>query len=226
MSIAEMLQSKPITTCRVVRLSNLGYGEIDPNFIVEYYNKLDNMWFVFNSESGWTVLKYNKSYDNPIIFNGWKELLELHGLPNNIELELDYYGGNCFGIKSFKEPIVETDILPFHSRSIIPHETVFFDIPLTTESVKNKNLILPMDFASYLMDKKIKFITICGDYPHKEHMKVVHSTNPVITKLGNTWKELCQEIPFCAGDTIRFKFAINDPHDRCHMWKLPEITNA
>jgi hypothetical protein len=45
-------------------------------------------------------------------------------------------------------------------------------------------------------------------------------------QLGHSWKDVCKENFFVAGDTIRFKFAINDPHKRCHMFKPSPFETA
>jgi hypothetical protein len=45
-------------------------------------------------------------------------------------------------------------------------------------------------------------------------------------QLGHTWKDVCQENFFVTGDTIRFKFAMNDPHKRCHMFKPSPFETA
>jgi hypothetical protein len=49
-------------------------------------------------------------------------------------------------------------------------------------------------------------------------MHVFISTNPDKTELGDNWRELCIEHNFCFGDTIRFKFYVDDPHKRCHVF--------
>ncbi|KAK2389497.1 hypothetical protein QL285_063084 [Trifolium repens] len=219
-----ILLSKPIATFSVVRLSELGYGEIDPKFIVEYYNKLEQKWFISNPKCGWIDAKFNLSYENPTIFTGWKELIEYNNLPNNVEIEMEYHGRSNFAIKSFKEIKSAAEILPFHSRSLLPIHTFDFDVVLTETTVKKQNLTLPAAFGRYLSTKDYKWLILCGDHNRQELLKVIHQMNAI--QLGNTWKDVCNENFFVAGDTIRFKFATNDPHHRCHMFKPTPFENA
>jgi hypothetical protein len=75
-----------------------------------------------------------------------------------------------------------------------------------------------------LSTKDYKWLILCGDHNRQELLKVIHQMNAI--QLGNTWKDVCNENFFVAGDTIRFKFATNDPHHRCHMLKPTPFKNA
>jgi hypothetical protein len=128
-----------------------GYGEIEPNFIVEHYNKLEPKWFIMNSTCGFIDVKYNLSYENPKLFTGWKELIDYNQLPPNVEIEMEYRGGPKFAIKSFKEIKCAEEILPFHSRSLLPNQTFYFDLILTEKTIKKQNLVdLYFAFSLYL----------------------------------------------------------------------------
>jgi hypothetical protein len=118
-----------------------GYGEIEPNFVVEHYKKLEKKWFIMNSTCGFIDVDYNLSYENPTIFTGWKQLIDYNQLPENVEIEMEYHGGPTFAIKSFKEIKTAEEILPFHSRSLLPIQTISFDIVLTETTMKKSKLV-------------------------------------------------------------------------------------
>jgi hypothetical protein len=116
---------------------------------------MEQKWFIMNSTCGFIDVKYNLSYENPTIFTGWTQLIDYNQLPANVEIEMEYHGGQKFAIKSFKEIKCEAEILPFHSRSLIPNQTFFFDIVLTETSIKKPklvnfyfNLICPLIFLN------------------------------------------------------------------------------
>jgi hypothetical protein len=102
---------------------------------------LEQKWFISNPKCGWIDAKFNLSYENPTIFTGWKELIEYNNLPNNVEIEMEYHGRSNFAIKSFKEIKSAAEILPFHSRSLLPIHTFDFDVVLTETTVKKQNLV-------------------------------------------------------------------------------------
>jgi hypothetical protein len=87
-------------------------------------------------------LKFNNNNENPLIGpKGWKEFKKIHGLPDNVEIDFIFHGNNYFEISGFKEIISCNDIPPFHSRSINPAKTVFFDIELTNLHVNVPELV-------------------------------------------------------------------------------------
>jgi hypothetical protein len=78
---------------------------------------------------------------------------------------------------------------------------------------------LPPKLGKFLHKKECKFLVACGDDQHQEFLSVNSNGNPSKTKLGFFWTKFCQENNFSIGDTVRFKFAIEDPHKRCHIFK-------
>lgn len=107
------------------------HAEIDPSFVEKYYNDFKDVWNVIKEDGTSLQLRINKNFYNPKITLGWPQLIELHHLPENVELYFGYYGMNLFKIQFFKEVSNSTDIPIFHSRYLNPNETKFFDVQLS-----------------------------------------------------------------------------------------------
>jgi hypothetical protein len=94
-------------------------------------------------------LQFNQMHNNPLLTIGWTELSQFLNLPKNVEIYFSYYGNQLFGINSFKEKKSYEEIMPFHSRSIMPLLTKYFDIILTPTSINQPNLV-SLTFISHI----------------------------------------------------------------------------
>jgi hypothetical protein len=79
--------------------------------------------------------------------------------------------------------------------------------------------ILSSAFGEFLIRNQHKFLIVCGDEQKEDFVTVVHKENPFTTRLGLGWNLVCTSNKFKKGDTIRFKFNLNDPHKKCHVFK-------
>jgi hypothetical protein len=86
-------------------------------------------------------LEYNNCFEHPLIIGGWNRLQNIYNFRNNSEVLFGYYGYSCFGIISWRDIDFSCNILPYHSRSIYPKETRWFDIALTEETAKKRKLV-------------------------------------------------------------------------------------
>jgi hypothetical protein len=87
-------------------------------------------------------LKFNKNYVNPLLLNeGWESFKKFHNLPDDVEVVLQYFGHDLFGVKSFKKLGDATAIPAFHSRSFAPKKTTFFEFELTNMRVDNPKIV-------------------------------------------------------------------------------------
>jgi hypothetical protein len=102
-------------------------------------------WSIVNQAGFCHEMDFNLSFENPTLYTGWKELILHHQLSENVEIEMAYYGKAKFSIKSFKEVATAADILPFHSRSLFPGLTIFFDVKVNSESL-TKNCLVKFSF--------------------------------------------------------------------------------
>jgi hypothetical protein len=83
----------------------------------------------------------NNCFEHPLIIGGWNRLQNIYNFRNNSEVLFGYYGYNCFGIISWRDIDFSCNILAYHSRSIYPKETWWFDIALTEETAKKRKLV-------------------------------------------------------------------------------------
>jgi hypothetical protein len=98
-------------------------------------------WFVITKEGKYHKLKYNQTYSFPLIVEGWKELKNYEEFPDNVQVVFGYYGGSIFGIVAFKEISCPDEIPAFHSRSLDPKLTTWFDVVIEKGSTSDKKLV-------------------------------------------------------------------------------------
>ncbi|KAK2416604.1 hypothetical protein QL285_038988 [Trifolium repens] len=98
-----ILASTPITTFKIIRLSTQGYGEIEPDFVINNYNDLLMKWSIVNQAGFCHEMDFNLSFENPTLYTGWKELILHHQLPENVEIEMAYYGRRNFQLSLSKK---------------------------------------------------------------------------------------------------------------------------
>ncbi|KAK2389498.1 hypothetical protein QL285_063085 [Trifolium repens] len=110
----------PIATFFMIRLGVQGYAEIEPSFVTAHFNTLKTFWIIKQANGSYATLKFNKSYENPLICMGWRQFAEALQLPNNVELKFAYYGKNVFLLLNFRPIQIQSEINPFHSRSLFP----------------------------------------------------------------------------------------------------------
>jgi hypothetical protein len=61
-----------------------------------------------------------------------------------VEVVLEYFGHDLFGFKYFKKLGGEATISAFHSRSVAPSKTTFFEFELTPNRVDMPKLVSPL----------------------------------------------------------------------------------
>jgi hypothetical protein len=105
-----------------------------------YY--LGKTWKVIKNDKEHHKLKFNKNYGNPLLLNeGWESFKKFHNLPDDVEVVLQYFGHDLFGVKSFKQLGDEATISEFHSRSFAPKKTTFFEFELTPNRVDMPKIV-------------------------------------------------------------------------------------
>lgn len=91
-------------------------------------------WFSFE-----TQLK--KNYYNPTTTNGWEELKNYYHLPENVEVNFDFFGIHVFKVTSFKEIESYIEIQIFHSRSLIHNKIKYFDIQIRKSDLEWSQMV-------------------------------------------------------------------------------------
>lgn len=109
---------------------------MDPNFYHKYSHKITDTWRVLNDEGDFHEINCNKNYVFPLIIGGWEQLKEFHHLPDNVEVMFSYYGANLYAISMFRELTCPKTIPKFHSRSLDPAETFYFDVHIHPSDFK------------------------------------------------------------------------------------------
>ncbi|KAK2361962.1 hypothetical protein QL285_087064 [Trifolium repens] len=168
-----LVTEKPLQTFLIIKVSNQLYPEIEPDFVAYQYKKLARKWHLFNHDGYADEMIFNNDYIVPLITMGWTAFKERNNLPDDVECVVGYYTPHLFKLISFRQINPAQELKPFHSRCINPTESVFFDIPITAENIAAKNLIIPLNFATFLKENLLYFIMLCGDNGLMENFSVV-----------------------------------------------------
>jgi hypothetical protein len=86
-------------------------------------------------------VKYKPSLYFPTLTSGWSELQEYHNIPDNVEVVFGYYGGSIFAITTIREIHDPETFPPFHSRSLFPNETFYFDVHVDDHWLKSPKMV-------------------------------------------------------------------------------------
>jgi hypothetical protein len=117
-------------------------GEIDPEFVADYYNELNKLWIIFNNDGTFNnTVTFNQSFENPQLAYLWRWFSESLNLPANVEIQFAYYGNDYFQVQSFKQLRQPHQIPGFHSRSTCPTNTIIFEVKLTSETMAKDHLV-------------------------------------------------------------------------------------
>ncbi|KAK2382475.1 hypothetical protein QL285_070007 [Trifolium repens] len=138
----EILASEPKAIFHVVHYGNQVCAEVDPSFVLQFWNELRSFWHIMDYVGIYNIIWYNKKFDHPLINpRSWRGLQHFYSFPNNVDVTFGYYGHRCFSMIEFKEIFVTEDISPFHSRSTLPSETTWFDITLTDTMINKTKFV-------------------------------------------------------------------------------------
>jgi hypothetical protein len=117
------------------------FTEVDPSFVGEFYNDLIGDWKILQDHGAMHLLKFNCHKMYPLLVDGWKSFERFYRLPENVEIIFSYHGSKYFGVKSIKRITTCLEIPPFHSRDFHGPDTTVFQISMTTENLKQENLV-------------------------------------------------------------------------------------
>jgi hypothetical protein len=94
-------------------------------------------------------LKFNNSIIFPTITKGWKEFIQRNHLPANAQIIFSYYGKNIFAVSTYKILQDPTTYPKYHSRSMDPAETFYFDVDILHSNLHQPTMViitLPINF--------------------------------------------------------------------------------
>ncbi|WJX52277.1 hypothetical protein P8452_38406 [Trifolium repens] len=203
-----LLRTQPKALFSCIRLSFQNYVEVEPNFHKEHIGELSEDWVLMNTSGTSHKLKYNRTMSFPLITEGLETLALFEGFPENVEVVFGHFGGRIFAVVAFHEIGSLDDMSAFHSRSLLPMKTDWFDIILQ---------VINDSFAEYVREKRLSYVSLCADDGRTYGLKVVLTRDPYRTKLGRNWSSLCDVLNFKVGDVIRFMFGLDN---RCYLYKI------
>jgi hypothetical protein len=88
------------------------------------------------------MINFNYDYENPYISKGWKDVKLIFNVGDDVEVKFEYYPPNRFELQSHRKLDNQIQIPSFHSRSLNPSETCYFDINITEDNIKLPNLVI------------------------------------------------------------------------------------
>jgi hypothetical protein len=118
------------------------YAEIDTKFVVHHREQLNEYWKVKKNDTDFHKLKFNRDYENPLILvQGWNKFRDFNDLPKNVQILMIYRGNNLYEIDEIFDLDDNRSIPSFHSRSLHPTETTFFDVEITAGNIDAPKLV-------------------------------------------------------------------------------------
>jgi hypothetical protein len=86
-------------------------------------------------------LKYNMKHSFPLITEGWEALAMFEGFQPNVEVVFGHFGGRLFAVVAFNEIGSLDDMSVFHSRSVLPTKTNWFDVAISWDDYISRSLV-------------------------------------------------------------------------------------
>jgi hypothetical protein len=72
-------------------------------------------------------VKFNGDYCHPLFTNGWHSLRNKLAIQGNAKILISYHGDNIFKVEVGPQITTSQLIPPYHSRSTMLGETIYFD---------------------------------------------------------------------------------------------------
>ncbi|WJX95015.1 hypothetical protein P8452_76380 [Trifolium repens] len=147
---------------------------------------------------------------------GWFDFVADQKLKAGDKLQFEFY---IYPIELKFETC--TEIPAFHSRSIEPEKTVFFEIELNDLQIGLPEFKIPYAFATFLNQWHFEDLVLCAENGHMYSCRLKHHGSINRMKLMN-WNQVCENQKLKAGHVIRFKFEKYSASisSRCHIFKL------
>jgi hypothetical protein len=216
---------------------------------------LKDSWDICHESGVVYKLKFNMSLNNPNLSDGWNDIKQFNDFPDDVEVVFGYYGSNVFGVIMCREVNRYIDLPCFHSRSLYPMHTMFFDITLWDKDLTSPILVsfelcfliicfitsiyshiiltnclkmqtLPKAFGMFLKNQNIDTLTICGDNGKELQLEVYLRNGQQSTVIiGTKWNQFCKDNNFKASYTYRFKLSAIN-FSICHVYLEAPFTYA
>ncbi|KAK2448375.1 hypothetical protein QL285_007645 [Trifolium repens] len=203
-----------------IHLQKERYGEIDPEFFQQLNNyQFATTWKLIDSQGKCHKVKFNGDYCHPLFTNGWHSLRKKLSIQGNAKIMISYYGDNIFKVVVGPQITTSQLIPPYHSRSTMVGETIYFDHCIDDKT----NLIFPPNMQEYIKQhlSSSEFLVLCGKQGKKLDGTINndYSDQPHIY-IGREWNLFCYRNKLKLGDIIRFKFARVFTSHMVHVYKI------
>jgi len=106
---------------------------------------------VINEDADIDELKLKTCFLFPTISHGWGELIHKHKLPENAEVIFSYYGKSTCAIAGYKELHDPFTYPKYHSQSLDPNETFYFDVTVLKINLEQPKMVNILFFNLFLL---------------------------------------------------------------------------
>ncbi|WJX14334.1 DNA helicase [Trifolium repens] len=184
------------------------YGEINPKFIHEYAQDMDEQVILMDRSNRRMSVQFNGSTQNPYFVYGWSNVGPHFGYNENKMIRMSYLGNSRFVLDFLPQHFNPSNLPNYHSYKQTHSNPVSFDVKLTQYLATGSQLTLRKDFATYIRATTFNNVTLIGPQGDEVECKLLLRTigQMQTTKIGEGWKEFIEINGFVAGDTLNFKF--------------------
>jgi hypothetical protein len=99
-----------------------------------------------------------------ILIQGWNKFKEFNDLPKNVQIVMIYWGNNFYQVDEILDLDANHSIPSFHSRSLHPNQTTFFDVDITTGNIHAPKLVRILNrLSAYIFNNILIEVDVLPD---------------------------------------------------------------
>ena len=95
--------------------------------------QFEHPWKLIDDQGKCHRVQFNGDYCHPLFTNGWDQLRKDFSIVGHTQMIISYHGNNTFKVLVGEKITSSDQIPPFHSRSTIIGETIYFDHCITNK---------------------------------------------------------------------------------------------
>ncbi|WJX73728.1 DNA helicase [Trifolium repens] len=197
-----ILQGSPKSWFMTPYVPNQSVGEVDPYFVVEFFQELGNQWRFIDVAGIDHHVDFNGLTTKPCVTNGWNALGNFYQWNEVHMLTLFYYGQNTFLMLTAPAELDTSDFPSFHSMSTqLCHDHSYL-VFINENNYNSSELVLSRPFGHFLMAESTKSeFKLCGPLGHIVSCKLLIDLE---FKLGEGWTTFCQLNNIQPGNRLTF----------------------
>jgi hypothetical protein len=133
--------------------------------VISHRQQLKEYWKVKKNDTDFHKLKFNCDYENPLILiQGWNKFKEFNDLPKNVQIVMIYWGNNFYQVDEILDLDANHSIPSFHSRSLHPNQTTFFDVDITAGNIHAPKLVRILNrLSAYIFNNILIEVDVLPD---------------------------------------------------------------